>query len=116
MAKNRTEIRRDCMTLQQKIRRFLGTGGHTELSRVWAGNDFLTSARTADQTLRKALLTEIRRAKGRQLPPSPTDFDPGRFTLDRVPWCAVSFLQRNNGQYSTFSRGRSCLLPTTTLN
>jgi hypothetical protein len=73
------------MTPEPEIRRFVMTGEHDVLHAVWPGSDFLEKTRTADHTLRTALIKELgRRTKGQLISSLPPAFDASQFVLGKV--------------------------------
>lgn len=73
------------MTPEQETQRFVTTGEHDVLRSPWPGGDLLKKARTGENALRAALITEVRRRTAdRVLPALPPGFDACQFVLGKV--------------------------------
>ena len=73
------------MTPEQLTQHFLATGEHGELDAAWPGRSFYERACAADETLRAALIDEVReKMRGREFPCLPVAFDARQFVLTKV--------------------------------
>ena len=73
------------MTPEQETLRFVTTGEYELLPGAWPGRNFIEKSTRADNTLRAALIDEVRRrTEGHALPALPPGFDASQFVLGKV--------------------------------